>query len=258
MHGRLRIVALLSSTLAGRVLAAPLGSQAAAAHVVLGDREYEARNAAGALEQYRQALLAEPKNYDALWKAARTSTDLAETAPSRATQDALLRDALTDAEGAVAANPALADGHFALARALGRKALSVGTMERIRYSKVIHAQALDALRSDSLHAGALHVLGMWNAEVMRVNGFARAFARTFLGAQLFSLASWESAQRLLEQSVRVDPERLVHHLDLGRIYLDLGFRDRAREQFEWILTAPVRAYPDPLYKQQAADLLRKP
>jgi len=257
MYGGWRMVALLSLAPAVALCPVAAGAQAASEHIALGDRDSDARKAQSALEHYRQALLAEPKNYEALWKAARTATDLAELAQGRATQDSLMRSAQRNAEDAVAAYPALAEGHFALARALGRKALSVGTMDRIKYSKVIRAEALAALKADSTHAGALHVLGMWNAEIMRVNGFARAFARTFLGAQVFSLASWDEAERLLERSVQVDPGRIVHHLDLGHIYADRGDKNRARERFEWIARAPVREYPDPLYKQQAAELLRK-
>lgn len=258
MYGGWRMVALLSLALPAGLRPASAGAQGAMEHIALGDRDTDARQAPSALEHYRLALVAEPKNYEALWKAARTATDLAELAQAPAAQDSLMRDAQRYAADAAAAGPTLAEGHFALARALGRKALSVGTMDRIKYSKVIRAEALEALKADPEHAGALHVLGMWNAEIMRVNGFARAFARTFLGAQVFSLASWDEAQRLLERSVKADPGRIVHHLDLGRIYADRDARDKAREQFEWIARAPVREYPDPLYKQQAAALLRKP
>ena len=131
-------------------------------------------------------------------------------------------------------------------------------MERIKYSKLIRADALDALKADSVHPGALHVLGMWNAEVMRVNGLARAIAKTFLGAQVFGLANWDEAQRLLEAAVRSDPRRIVHRLDLGGIYADRGQRDRAREQYAWIAAAPIVETNDDLYKRQAAERMNKP
>ncbi len=161
------------------------------------------------------------------------------------------------ARAAIAVKPADAEGHFALARALGRRALTLGVSDRIKFSKVIRIEALEALKYDSLHAGALHVLGMWNAEVMRVNGLERSFAKAFLGGQVFSQASWDQAQRLLEKAVQVDPARLVHHLDLGSIYADRGAKDKAREQFDFVLKAPVREFNDPLYKQQATERLRK-
>jgi hypothetical protein len=130
-------------------------------------------------------------------------------------------------------------------------------MDRIRYAKRIRLEALEALKYDSLHPGALHVLGSWNAEIMRVNGLERAFARHFLGAGVFGQASWNEAQRLMEEAVRVDPDRLVHHLDLGAIYADRGNKLKAREQFDLIIRAPLREFNDPLYKKKAADRLKK-
>jgi len=230
----------------------------AADHITLGDREYEARRATAARAHFLQAIALEPKNYEALWKASRVEVDLAEAAAKGAEADSLMAYGEAHARDAVAVRPDDAEGHFSLARALGRKALSVGVMDRIRYSKIVRAEALEALRHDSTHAGALHVLGMWHAEVMRVNGFARAFARAFLGAQVFGLANWDDAQRLLEASVRHDPlQRIVHHLDLAGIYADRGMKDRARREYEWIAAAPVRDINDDLYQRQAAERLKR-
>ncbi|MFI5311906.1 MAG: hypothetical protein ACHQQ3_11770 [Gemmatimonadales bacterium] len=253
---RWRMVGPLALALALAV-APRLPAQSAKEHIALGDRDYADRKAESAREHFLQALSLEPKNYEALWKASRVEVDLAESLPRGAEQDSVMAAGKRHAEEAIAANPADAEGHFSLARADGRKALSVGTMDRIRFSKVVRAEALEALRYDSAHAGALHVLGMWNAEVMRVNGLARAFAKTFLGAQVFSLASWDSAQALLERAVRNDPTRIVHRLDLGAIYADRGDKGRAREQFELIERAPVREFNDPLYRRQAAERLRR-
>ncbi len=225
--------------------------------IAAGDRDYDARHPQAARENFAQALQSEPTNYEALWKASRVEVDLAESLPKGALQDSLMISARAHAEAAVAANPRDAEGHFSLARAAGRKALTVGVRDRIHFAKIVRAEALEALKYDSAHAGAMHVLGAWDAEIMRVNGLARAFARSFLGAGVFGLASWDEAQRFLERSVQLDPTRIVHHLDLGAIYADRGNKEKAREQFELIATAPVREYNDPLYKRQAAERLRK-
>ena len=52
------------------------GSQTAANHVSLGDKEYVAMNAAAALRHYQAAFADDPKNYEALWKASRSAVDL--------------------------------------------------------------------------------------------------------------------------------------------------------------------------------------
>ena len=66
---------------------------------------------------------------------------------------------------------------------MGRTALSLGTRDRIRYAERIRTLSRRALATDPDHAGALHVMGMWHAEISRLNGFSRAFAKNFLGAK---------------------------------------------------------------------------
>lgn len=251
-------MALVAASAAAQGRPAPAGPDGSAlAALATADSAYARRDVPRALAGYLAAVAADSANYMALWKASRAEVDLAEAAQKGPAMDSLLTSAQRHAEAAIRVRPADAEGHFSLARALGRRALSVGTMDRIRYSKIIRAEALEALKYDSLHAGALHVLGMWNAEIMRVNGFARAFARTFLGAQVFGLASWDEAQRLLEEAVRVDPTRIVHRLDLAGIYADRGERDKARALYEGIAAAPITEPNDDLYKRQAAERLRR-
>ena len=98
---------------------------------------------------------------------------------------------------------------------------------------------------------------MWHAEVMRVDPVSRALARAFLGADVFKLASWDEAQRLLEKAVAVDPQRLVHRLDLAAVYADRGNRAKARETYEFITRAPAREFNDDVYQRVAAERLRK-
>ena len=79
----------------------------------------------------------------------------------------------------------------------------------------------------------------------------------FLGADLFDAANWDEAQLLLEDAVRVDPDRIVHRLQLAGIYADRGDKTRAREMYMRIASAPPVDPNDDLYKRQAADRLKR-
>lgn len=225
--------------------------------IALGDAAYAARRQKEALDYFSRALAAGPANYEALWKASRSEIDLAEIAPSGAARAALLAAGQQHAEAAVRVRPGGADGHFSLARAAGRRALSAGIRERVRFSDIIRASALAALKIDPTHAGAMHVLGMWNAEIMRLSALSRTFARAFLGADALGLASWDEAQRLLESAVQQEPRRIIHRLDLAGIYADRGDTARAREHYVWIASAPVVDPNDDVYKRQAAVRLKR-
>ncbi|MBK6779891.1 MAG: hypothetical protein IPG75_10005 [Gemmatimonadetes bacterium] len=56
-------------------------------------------------------------------------------------------------------------------------------------------------------------MGRWNAEIMRLSGLERFFAKTFLGgAKIFSAASWDSAVVCMDRAVAASPETIYHHL----------------------------------------------
>lgn len=239
------------------VTTSPASSVSAAEQVALGDRETEAFNSAAALAHYEGAIAAEPRNGEALGKASRAAVDLGEQATDAAQGKALFRKGEQYARRAVEASPNDPEAHFHLARALGRTALSVGVRERVKYATEIRALALEALRLDPNHAGALHVLGMWNAEVMRLNGVERFFAKNVLGGRVFSQASWKEAVANMERAVAVDPDRITHRLDLAKIYLDLGEKAKAREQFERVVRGRQTDVNDPAYKREAEQALRR-
>ncbi|MDQ6717261.1 MAG: hypothetical protein M3Z17_02810 [Gemmatimonadota bacterium] len=250
----MRLRNLLSIT--ALFIAASANAQSTVNHVGLGDREYAALNATAALAHYKEAADAEPGNYEALWKAARSAVDIASYDLTGDAQTKMFADAELYARRAVAANPNDAEGHFSLARALGKRALSLGVKQRIKYATDVRAQALDCLKLNPKHAGCLHVMGVWNAEVMRLNGFTRMIARNLLGGQVFGSASWSEAQRYMEESVAAEPSRIVHHLDLAAIYKDRDNKAKARAEYEAAVDLPVSEYNDRHYKAEAAVALK--
>jgi tetratricopeptide (TPR) repeat protein len=240
------------------VSAPTLLAQSASEHVALGDSAQTAFHPSEALKHYEAAIALEPRNADALTRASRSAVDVGESEASAARKKELFTLGASYARRAVDANPNVAEAHFALARALGRAALSVGVRDRVHYGVEVRDEALAALRIDPNHPGALHVLGMWNAEVMRLNGFERFVAQNVLGGKIMSQANWKDAVSNLERAVEIDPDRLSHHLDLAKIYADVGEKAKARQQYEWVTGASRQTDAnDPLYKRQAQEGLAR-
>ena len=231
-------------------------AQTAAEHVGAGDRDYVAMNAASALAHYEQAIKIDGSNYEALWKASRSAVDIG-SGRADAKQTELFSRAEQYARKAVGLNPGGVEGHFSLARALGKTALTQSPKGRIKYATEIRNQALGCLRIDPKYAGCLHVMGMWNAEVMRLNGFTRMIAKNFLGGKVFGEASWAEAVRYMEASVASEPDRIVHRVDLAEVYLDVKEPVKAKAQAEAALRLPSTDVNDESYKAQARALLAK-
>jgi len=198
----------------------------------------------------------EARNATALWKAAIAAVDTGQYAsPERQTR--LYADAARFADSAATLAPRDPDARVVKAIAAGRKALSLGPRERVQYAVLVRSEVLAALAIAPDHAGAHHVLGMWHAEILRLNPVARLAARTLLGASVFGEADWNEAQRAMERAVALEPERITHRLDLAGVLADRGNAAGARAQYEWIARAPVREYNDPTYKRLAAERLRR-
>jgi len=238
----------------------PLRAQGPADHVAMGVDANEARDPGTAIQHFQAALAQDSSSYEANWRAAVTLLDLGELLPdsaSRPVRDSLYSQAERHATRAVATNPNGADGHFALAAAVGRASLTLGMDARIRRAGVVRREALRAIELNPRHDGAYHILGRWNAETMRLSGISRFFARNFLGAGVFKQASWKKAIANMEKAVELDPGRIYHRLELARIYADRKRGADAGAQLHLVESLPVREAVDSIYKRQGADLRRK-
>jgi regulator of microtubule dynamics protein 3 len=252
---RVTAVTIVCLLIAGRAFA-----QGAADHVALGVTADEAQDIGTALQHYQAALDQDSLNYEANWRGAMVLLTLGEQIPGSSKnpeRDSLYALAERYANRAVLSDPAGADGHFALAAAIGRASLSLGKKDRIRRAAVIRREAMRTLALNPTHDGAYHILGRWNAEIMRISGISRFFAKNFLGAGVFNQASWAKAIYNMEKAAELDPGRIYHRLELAEIYADRSRVKEADEQLRMIDSLPVREVMDSVYKRDAAALRRK-
>lgn len=251
----------LSALAALLTLAAPaLRAQTVAADIAAGDSARCQRNSEAALADFRAALALDSTNYEANWKAARELTDIGKLMPKeqRKARDSVYADALALAQRAVRVDSMGPDGHYMVAVAAGRVALTKSAGERVKSARVVRDAALRAIALDSLHDGALHVMGRWNAEIMRLPGITKFFARTFLGASIFNEASWKNADRYFHEAIRINPDNIYHHLDLAEALVNQDSIAEARTELEQVAQLPLACDPgDPTYKRQAEVLLQK-
>jgi tetratricopeptide (TPR) repeat protein len=176
----------------------------------------------------------------------------------RKRRDTVYADALALARRAVRVDSNAADGHYMVAVAIGRVALTKSARERVRSAGVVRDEAMRAIHIDPQHDGALHVMGRWNAEIMRLPGLTKFFAKTFLGASIFNEASWDNAVRYFEDAIHFNDRNIYHHLDLAEALIDAHRPEEARPQLERVEQLPLGCDPgDPQYKEDAAALLAK-
>lgn len=245
----MRLLVIAASILAS----GSLPGQTAAEHIVMGDRDHAAMNAAGALAHYQAAIEVDASSAEALWRASREAIDLGEFDDVR--RDSLYQLGEQYARRAIQADPNSSIAHFALAKALGRRALALGARDRVKFAGEVRREALEALRLDSTNAGALHIMGRWHANIMRLSGVSRFIARNLLGGKVLSEANWKDAAAYLERAAALDPDRVVHQLELGSVYADSGDRTKARAAYEAAMRIAPAEYNDSRYRELAARAL---
>ncbi|HVX88741.1 MAG TPA: tetratricopeptide repeat protein [Gemmatimonadales bacterium] len=238
--------------------ARPAAAQTIQDHIHLGVQAVDQRDLHSARQHFEAALAMDSMNYEANWRGSDNLVDIGKETPDTVkspARDSMYAMAERWARRAVATDPNGADGHFALAQAIGRASLTLGKKERVKRAKEIRDEALRAVELDPRHDGAYHVLGRWNAEIMRLSGIQRFFAKSFLGGAVFNQASWPNAIQYMERAVSLRPDYIYHHLDLAEMYIDLERWADARTQLNLVETLPVIDAADPHYKTEAQRLL---
>ncbi|HUL03999.1 MAG TPA: hypothetical protein VLV16_12295 [Gemmatimonadales bacterium] len=237
----------------------PRDSSSVAREIHRGDSLYHAFQHVAALAHYRAAIADDSMSDEALWKAARAFADIGkqiegDADSTKKRRDSLYTEARVFAERAARVNPKNAHAHSMIAQSLGRLSRTRGGKERVRFAKVIYDEAMQAIALDSTEDAAWHVIGAWNAEIKRLSGMTRFFAKTLFGAGFMDKANWDDAQRYLERSVALRPSNVYHHLELAEVYVDVKKYSAARAQLTAIRDLPDSDVLDPKYKKDAAAL----
>lgn len=238
-------------------IGAPASGAAQTSSLVAGRAAMEAMDLPAARRHLEAAVSRDASGYEANWRLAIVLLDIGKQIrddDARLARDSLYARSERYARAAVAANEQGADGHFALANALGRSALTRGARDRLRIAAEIRSEAERAIALDPHHHGALHVLGRWHAEIRRLSGAERFLARTFMGGAILSTASWEVAESNLRAAVRYGPDVIYHRLDLAEVQAEREEWVAARAQLDTLAVLPMRDPMDALYQARGRAL----
>jgi tetratricopeptide (TPR) repeat protein len=235
-------------------------AQSAEEFIRNGDEFYAKWEDQKALDEYLQALQVEPKNYEALWKAARGYIDVADLLSGEGKEVKNKQfDMYQKAEGyarqAVAANPNDTWGHFYLSAALGKKVLLKGKKEQIDASRKVKAEVEKAIELDPENDLAYHALGRWHRRMAEIGGAKRALGSIIYGS--IPKGSFEESEKWLKKAVELKPDYINHHLELGRTYLAMNKSSLAAEEFKKCLELPETSAKDKSLKEEARGELDK-
>jgi len=208
---------------------------------------------AEALAVIQQADQMAPGKAEILYRLAKQKSQLSQDAKSAAERKKLGAEALEAARSAAAADPKNAQAHLTLAIVYGRIAQDEPARRKVELSRLIRDEAETAARLDPKEDYAWHVLGRWNYEMANFNAVLKALAQAIYGK--FPDASNEKAVEYLEKAVALRPDRVAHQIELGRAYLAIGEKDKARSALEKGLSLPSAAKDDNETKERGRKAL---
>jgi len=161
----------------------------------------------------------------------------------------LARRSLEYAQLAVKSDPNNADARLSLAICYGKSAFLEGARKRIEMSRLIREEAEAAIRLNPKSDYAWHVLGRWNYELANLNAALRFVAEAIYGKM--PDASSERAAECFEKAIALRPDRVIHHVELGRTYAALGRKPEALAELKKGLGLPSREKDDGESKDRA-------
>ena len=216
------------------------------------DQRFEAGEA---LKFYLAAEKLDPKDARTLVAIARQYRYQMADATGKDEKLRLGRIALGYSQRAAALAPNDAEAQLSVAITYGKMLPFLGSREQVDASPRIKKSVDAALRLDPRNDTAWHILGRWHRVLADVSSLKRILAGAIYGS--LPQGSNEAAAKALEKAIAFNPNRLMHYLELGRVYAQMGRKDEARKFINKGLGMPNLEKDDPETKARGREALEK-
>ena len=231
------------------------GAEAADALIQKGNVFYDKLQPAEALKFYLPAEKLEPNNARLLVRIARQYRHLMSDATKREEKVQLGTTAVEYARRAVALAPEDAETQLALAISLGKLLPLQSSKEQFLNSRVIKSTADKVIALDPKNDLGWQILGRWYFNVADVSTVKRALAQIVYGT--LPAAKYEDAERCFLKAIELNPNLLMHYIELGRTYAAMGKKAEARKFITKGLAMPNTEKDDPETKERGRQILDK-
>ena len=231
------------------------GGEDAATLMAKGDQFDKQLLATEALENYLPANKIEPDNVDLLVRIARQYRHLMADASSKKEKLRLGGVSLEYANRAATLAPKNAEAQLSPAISYGKMLPFMGSKDQVNAAPRIKASVDRALELDPNNDNAWHILGRWNRTLADVNSVKRVLAKALYGG--LPVTTNEEAEKCLLKAIEINPNRLIHYIELGHIYVQMGRKEEARKYIEKGLAMPDKEKDDPEMREVGRQLLEK-
>ncbi len=221
--------------------------------IAKGDASYEKLQAAQALKFYLPAEKLEPNNVRLLVRISREYRHLMSDATKPEQKLSFGSAAVDYAKRAATLEPNDPEAQLAVAISYGKMEPLEGNREKFEASRIIKSAADKVIKLDPGSDLGWHVLGRWHLALAGVSALQRALAQFAYGKLPDS--TYGDAARCFEKAIELNPNRLMHYIELGRVYANMGRTGEARSLITKGLAMRDTEKDDPETKRQGQELL---
>jgi tetratricopeptide (TPR) repeat protein len=232
-----------------------VGAESAEELIRKGDIFYDKLQAAEALKFYLPAEKLDSNNVRLLVRIARQYRHLMSDATNVNEKWQFGTTAVDYAERAVTLAPNDSEAHLALAISYGKLLPLAETKQKIATSRLIKIAADKVIALDPNNDLAWQVLGRWYFGLAELSRMERAWARVAYGK--LPPAKYQDAVRCFEKAITLNTNRLMHYIELGRTYAQMGRDADARRFITKGLEMPETEKDDPETKTLGREILKK-
>ena len=232
---------------------AAFGAGSADQLIEQGDAFYAKLEAANSLKFYLPAEKLEPNNVRLLVRISREYRHLMSDAARPMEKLSLGGTALAYAKRAVTLAPDNPEAQLAVAISYGKLQPFESIRERLDAARIIKDAADRVIRLDPRSDLGWHVLGRWHMAFAGVSSAKRALAQLTYGKLPDS--TYEDAARCFEKAIELNPNRLMHYIELGTVYAHMGRANDARRLITQGLAMPETEKDDPETKSLGREVL---
>jgi tetratricopeptide (TPR) repeat protein len=198
------------------------------------DNKLEAKQA---LTYYLAAEKLQPNNADLLVCIARQYRHLMADSSSTGEKLRLGTVALQYGQRAAKIAPRNSDAQLSTAISYGKMLPYQSSKEQLQCSKLIKEGAERAIKLNPRNDLAWHIIGRWHRNVADISGIKKALASLIY--EKLPEATNEAAIASLEKAMAINPNRLMHYIELGRAHAQAGNKEEARKYLSKGLRMPV-------------------
>jgi tetratricopeptide (TPR) repeat protein len=236
------------------VTSGALRAQSADTLIAEGDLFYAKLQASEALKYYLPAEKLDPNNVRLLVHISREYRHLMSDESDRTGKVKLGTMAVEYAKRAVEVDPKDPDAQLAVAISYGKVQPYEGYRQRFDAVHVIKNAADKTIELDPHNDIGWHVLGRWYQGLAEVDPLHRALAQALGG---LPPATYQDAATCFEKAIQLNPNRLMHYIALGKVYVEMGKKDEGCRLIQKGLAMQCTEKDDPETKHEGEETLAK-